>query len=223
MDTKERYIQLIRSAAKTAAGWFSSHWDKAVLFFLGLSMLSGLCWYVIRWIPADEAALRRSVIIAAEQYLGCNETDGSHKRIVDRYNTYSPSPRGYTLTNDDNWCAAFSSVTAMEAGLTDWIPVECSCQEQIALFEKSGDWEENDWYLPRTGDYIYYVWDEWRRGDCTAWAGHVGIVVDTFGPVIKVIEGNYDDAVQYRYIFLNDITIRGYGLPDYRKCAAANG
>ena len=220
MDTKERYIQLFHSAAKTAAQWFSAHWDKAVLLFLGLGMLSGLFWYAIRYIPEEEAALRRSVVNAAEQYLGIREADGSHEIIVDRYNTYSPSPRGYTLTTEDNWCAAFSSVAAMDAGLTDWIPVECSCQEQIALFDRAGDWEENDGYLPRTGDYIYYVWDEWRRGDCTAWANHVGIVVETFGPVIKVIEGNKDDSVSYRYIFLNDITIRGYGLPDYRKLSA---
>jgi hypothetical protein len=40
--------------------------------------------------------------------------------------------------------------------------------------------------------------------------------------VIQVIEGNKDDAVSYRYLFLNDPTIRGYGVPDYGKaCSAA--
>ena len=93
--------------------------------------------------------------------------------------------------------------------------MECSCEQQIELFKELGCWREDECYLPRTGDYIYYVWDEWRSGDCTAWADHVGIVAETFGPVIKVIEGNKNDDVSYRYVFVNDPFIRGFGTPDY--------
>ena len=46
-------------------------------------------------------------------------------------------------------------------------------------------------------------------------ADHVGIVVGTAGPFIKVIEGNRNDMVTYRIILRGDYRIRGYGLPDY--------
>lgn len=191
------------------------HWDQIVILVLLLCLFLSFGRYLYRAIPAEELALRRSLVETAQRYLGCNEADGSHKKIIDHYNTYDPIPRDYKVTYEDNWCAAFGSTMAMEAGLDGIIPVECSCEQQIILFQTLGQWREDECYLPRPGDYIYYVWDEWRRGDCTAWAEHVGIVADTFGPVIRVIEGNKDDQVTYRYIFLNDICIRGFGLPDY--------
>ena len=228
MDTKERQTLLFHvyntcfGILKTSCRWLCQYWDRILTAMLALFILAGGIWYLLRFTAPQERMLRQKLVLTAEQHLGRNEADGSHQRIVDQYNRYSPSPRGYTLTYEDNWCAAFGSAAALEAGLSDWIPVECSCEQQILLFDKVGDWEENDCYLPKPGDYIFYVWDEWRDGDCTAWANHVGIVVDTFGPVIKVIEGNKDDAVGYRYIFLNDITIRGFGLPDYRKIVACS-
>ena len=164
--------------------------------------------------------MRQQVVKTAQSYLGCNEADGSHKAIIDTYNAHEPLAQGYPVKYDDEWCATFVSAIAIEQGLTDIIPTECSCERQINLFKELGCWREDECYLPRTGDYIYYVWDEWRSGDCTAWADHVGIVAETSGPVIKVIEGNKDNAVTYRYIFLNDLCIRGFGLPDYGSAIA---
>ena len=54
-----------------------------------------------------------------------------------------------------------------------------------------------------------------QRGECTGWADHVGIVVGTKWPFLKVIEGNLDDAVGYHYLLLDDLKIRGYARPDY--------
>lgn len=197
------------------------HWDTLIICILTLCVLMGAAWYAVRRVSPEEAVIRQEIVRTAQQYLGCRESDRSHEKIIDLYNTHEPHPRDYTLTYDDNWCAAFGSAVAIETDMTDWIPVECSCEQQIMLFDKAGDWQEEECFLPRPGDYIYYAWGEWRKGDCTAWANHVGIVVQTFGPVIKVIEGNKDDQVAYRYLFLNDIEIRGYGIPDYRKYVAA--
>ena len=215
METKEKtnFITL----AKVSLSRLRNHWDRVLTVLLAVCMTAGLSWSVCRAIGADEIIVRHRILETAQQYLGCREADGSHQRIIDLYNSYDPSPRSYKVSYDDNWCCAFGSTVALEAGLTDIIPMECSCEQQINLFKELGCWREDECYLPRTGDYIYYVWDEWRSGDCTAWADHVGIVVDTFGPVIQVIEGNKDDAVEYRYIFVNDICIRGFGLPDYKK------
>ena len=200
--------------------WCKDNWEKPLLAALTLFLLMGAVWYALRWISPDEQHVRQMVVLEATGWLGYNETDGTHTAIVDLYNTYEPHPRDYIVTYEDNWCATFGSAAALSCGLEGLIPMECSCEQQILLFDRQGDWTEQDWYLPKTGDYIYYAWGEWRKGDCTAWANHVGIVVDTFGPVIKVIEGNKDDRVDYRYIFLNDIEIRGYGTPDYRKFTA---
>lgn len=195
-------------------------WDTVVIMLLTCCMVAGMIYYASRWMEPAEAALRQRLLQSAQQWLGCKEEDGSHQVIVDQYNAFSPSPRGYQVQYTDNWCATFGSAAAMATGLEGIIPPECSCEQQIELFKSLGRWQEDERYLPQTGDYIYYVWDEWRSGDCTAWADHVGIVAETFGPVIKVIEGNKDDAVGYRYISLNDITIRGFGLPDYETFKA---
>ncbi len=168
-----------------------------------------------RPVSACEEDLRQQVISAAEGWLGTREGDDRHKSIVALYNSLEPLPQGYTLKETDSWCAAFGTVAAMEAKLTGIIPPECGCQRQIALFQSLGRWQEDDDYLPLPGDYVFYAWGDSTFGDCTGWADHVGIVVGTWGPFLKVIEGNKDDAVGYRYILRGEGTIRGYGLPDY--------
>lgn len=184
-----------------------------------------LCHYLFApwgfyWpVPEKEAELRMQVVEEAEQYLGYNEADGSHRRIIDAYNAYEPLAENYQVQYEDSWCATFVSFVSIQCGLTDIIPTECSCQRQIALFEKLGAWEERDSIVPLPGDVIYYDWDCKTLGDCTGWADHVGIVVGTKWPFIKVIEGNRDDQVCYRYIFMNGIHIRGFGKPDYAAIA----
>ncbi len=167
--------------------------------------------------PAEQA-LRDGMVKQAEQYLGINEKDGSHKQVVDLYNAQDVLPVDYTLQYEDSWCAAFVTVAAMQQNLTDIIPPECGCQRQIELWKEIGRWEERDSIIPLPGDLIYYDWEEKNPfTDCTGWADHVGIVVGTKWPFIKVIEGNKDDSVGYRYILMNDVHIRGFGRPDYAK------
>ena len=152
---------------------------------------------------------------AAEAYLGANEADGSYRVILERYNAQPVLPQGYALQDSDSWCAAFVTVAAMDAGLSQRIPPECGCQRQIGLWQALGSWQEDDGYIPQPGDIIYYDFDENRLRDCTGWSDHVGIVVGVKWPFIKVIEGNWSDAVCSRVLFINDIHNRGYGLPDY--------
>ncbi len=186
------------------------------IFCMGIVLGAvGALWCLWRQLPPEELALRQQVVQTAEGWLGANEADGSHQPIIDLYNTQEALPRDYTVTYADSWCAVFGSAVAMERGLTDIIPAECSCQQQIALFDALGRWEESDWYLPQPGDYIFYDWEGPLFGSSTGWSDHVGIVAAVYGPVIKVIEGNRDDCVMYRYVFPNHPGIRGYGLPDY--------
>ena len=170
-------------------------------------------------LPEQEAALRTKLVDTACGWAGIREADGSHRPIVDRYNAITPLPQDYTLTYEDSWCAAFVTVCALESDLADIIPAECSCARQIKLLQDLGRWEEDDGYRPLPGDLIYYDWDFSKKPDCTGWPEHVGIVVGTYGPFIRVMEGNKDDDASFRVIWQNDWCIRGYGLPDYAsKC-----
>ena len=171
----------------------------------------GFYWKV----SPEEAALRMDVVQTAEGFLGCKEADGSHQRIVDLYNAQEVLPVGYVLQYSDSWCAAFVSAVSLRCGLTDIIPTECGCQRQIGLFQELGVWEEADDTIPLPGDLIYYDWNMEERGECTGWADHVGIVVGTKWPFVKVIEGNFQDCVGYHYLKLNDVQIRGFARPDY--------
>ena len=167
-----------------------------------------------RKIPEAEQAIRLQMVATAEKWLGCKESDGSFQPIIDLYNSHKPLAVGYLVQYTDQWCAAFGSAVAIECGLTNIIPTECGCQRQIALFEKLGCWEEDDAYIPLPGDYIFYATNNTAEEN-TAWSNHVGIVVGTNGNSIKVIEGNYNESVAYHIIQVDEITIRGYGLPDY--------
>jgi hypothetical protein len=166
-----------------------------------------------------EKELRQKVADTAVSYLGCKESDGSHKKIIDIYNGHKPLARSYAVKYTDAWCATFVSAIAILCGLTDIMPTECGCDNMIALYQKLGRWKEDDSYTPATGDVIFYDWQDSGSGDNTGSSDHVGIVVSVSGSTIKVIEGNKSDAVQYRTIAVNGRYIRGYGLPNYASKA----
>ena len=165
-----------------------------------------------------EKARRLEVIQAAESWLGVKEGFAGHEELVQIYNSHRPLAQGYEISTTDSWCAAFVSVAAIQTDNTHIIPTECGCERQIGLWKELGRWVEDDNYVPLPGDLIYYAWDEgWIFGDCTGWADHVGIVVGTAGPFIKVIEGNYGDQVGYHTVMIGNYQIRGFALPDYSK------
>lgn len=169
-----------------------------------------------RDVSEAEKQLRLDFVAAAEAWLGASEGSDAHRQILSIYNNHEPLAQGYAVTEADNWCAAFVSAVAIEQDLTGIIPTECGCQRQIGLFQELGRWEESDDYTPLPGDIIYYCSsDKDPFSDCTAWSDHVGIVVGTCNGYIKVIEGNNNNSVRYRYIEVNATGIRGFGLPKF--------
>lgn len=168
-----------------------------------------------------ESEVRAKIVGIAQSYIGCKESDGSHRKIIDAYNSHKPLARGYKVKYTDAWCATFASFCAIKAGFTDIIPLECGCPDQIELFRKKGRWQENDAYVPKPGDYIYYDWEDSGVGDNKGTPNHVGIVEKVVGNKITVIEGNYSDSVKRRTISVNGKSIRGYGVPDYASKATA--
>lgn len=157
------------------------------------------------------------VVEQAKAWLGYNEADGSHKKIIDVYNSHKPLARGYKVKYTDAWCATFVSAVAVQLGYTDIMPTECSCAKMIELYKKLGAWVENENRTPNVGDILFYDWEDNGVGDNTGRSDHVGIVERVVGDTITVIEGNYKNAVTRRNIRVNGKYIRGYGVPKYDK------
>lgn len=158
---------------------------------------------------------RQSIVDKMRSWLGCHEGDATHKHIIDTYNSYRPLPKGYKVKYTDAWCAATASAAAIECGYTDIIPVECSCNRLIELFQKMGCWVEDDAYTPDMGDWIFYDWQDNGIGDDTDPSEHVGVVEKVKDDKITVIEGNKSDGVNERTLNVNGKYIRGYGVPKY--------
>lgn len=203
----------MKTKARAKTGFIILAWILALGAILAHYIFSpwGYYWKVD---PAEQN-LRNALVEQAQTWLGVQEADGSHMQIVDLYNSQEILPEGYILQSTDSWCAAFVTAAALQQNLTDLIPPECGCQRQIDCFKAMGRWDERDNIIPNPGDIIYYDWEAKVFGDCTGWSDHVGIVVGIKWPFIKVIEGNKGDSVDYRYLFINDMHIRGYGRPDY--------
>ena len=114
------------------------------------------------------------------------------------------------------WCACFISWLATKLDITNIIPVDMSCNSQIAKFKNLGVWHTDR--NIQAGDIIYYDWD--RLGDSRP-ADHVGIVIKNTNGILTVIEGNKGnepyDCVGKREINCNSSLIFGYARPKYRS------
>ena len=165
---------------------------------------------------------RTKVIGQARAWLGCNEADGTHKKIIDIYNTQNPRPRGYKVQYTDAWCATFVSAVAVKLGYTRIIPCECSCNYMIQGFKNIGCWVENDAYVPKQGDVIFYDWQDSGSGDNVGSSDHVGYVDSCDGVNIVAIEGNKNNAVERRILKVNGKYIRGFGVPKYNTESVDN-
>ena len=158
---------------------------------------------------------RKQYVEQMKSWIGLKESDGSHKKIVDIYNSISPLPVGYRLKTTDAWCAATISAAAQVLNATDIIPAECSCPRMITLAQKMGIWVEADNYVPTKGDILLYDWDDNGKGDNKGNADHVGVVEKITGNTMTIIEGNYSNAVKRRNLQVNGRYIRGYIVPEF--------
>lgn len=161
------------------------------------------------------------IIEVAEKYVGCKESDGSHKKIIDLYNSHKPLARGYKVQYTDPYCDAFVSAVAIEAGAVDLIGTECGCEEHIEIFKEKGIWIEDGRITPEPGYIIVFNWDDTTQPN-DGYSDHIGYVKKVSGGKITTIEGNYDDAVKERVISIGDGRIRGYAAPKYAESTNAD-
>ena len=117
--------------------------------------------------------------------------------------------RWYGLETRTEWCAIFVSWAANEIGLLNTtIPKFASVRVGINWFKQNGLWQEKS-YVPRTGDIIFFDWENDGK------ANHTGIVEKVEDNVIYTVEGNSDDAVKERKYDIISNEIFGYGVPKY--------
>lgn len=158
---------------------------------------------------------RNQLVAQMQAFLGCKESDGSHKKIIDLYNSHKPRARGYKLKYTDAWCAGTVGAAAVACCATDIIPMEVSVSKLITLARKKGIWVERDDHIPMPGDLPVYAWGDSGKDDCKSGASHVGVVEKVEESRITVIEGNYANAVKRRVIEVDGRYIRGYITPMY--------
>lgn len=158
---------------------------------------------------------RSQFVAQMQSWVGLKESDGSHKKIIDIYNSIKPLPVGYRLTYTDPWCAGTVSAAAQALGATDIVPAECGCDRMIEKAKEMGIWVEADNYVPLPGDILLYDWDDNGKGDNQGNSDHVGGVEKISGNTMTIIEGNYRNAVGRRTLEVNDRYIRGYIVPKF--------
>lgn len=166
-----------------------------------------------------ELELRTAVVATIKSWHGAKKGSNIHKKIIDTYNSQSPLPRNIKMTYNLAWCAATVSASFIANNLADIMPTECSCNMMITLCQQKGIWVENDAYIPKIGDVIFYDFDDSGVGDCTGIADHVGIVTKVQNNKIYVEEGNKSNAVGERILPVNGRYIRGFATPDYASKA----
>lgn len=140
------------------------------------------------------------------------------EQLGNDYTTYCRD-MGYNYRIE--WCACFISWLAEKLGITDIIPVDMSCNNQISKFKNLGVWHTDRNF--QSGDIIYYDWD--RLGDSRP-ADHVGIIEKVNSTILTVIEGNNgnfpNDRVRRREIASDSSLIYGYARPKYPVKSSAN-
>ena len=162
---------------------------------------------------------RQKVVDLAESWIGKKEADGSHKTIIDIYNTLPvvELPRKTKMKYEWAWCACMWSALAVKLKYLAIMPIEISCYYLIETAKRMGVWQESDDYIPEPGDAIVYDWEDTGAGDNTGNPDHVGTVtyVNRDSGYMVVTEGNYGNAVKKRTISLNGRYIRGFITPKY--------
>ena len=164
---------------------------------------------------------RAAVVNLVNSWEGLKESDGSHKKIVDIYNSYKGSfPRGLKMKYNWSWCACTWSALAIKLGYTSIMPIEISCYYLIEAAKKMGIWVEDDAHVPNIGEAVLYYWkdgENFAKTDCTGVPDHVGTVIEVnkSAGMFVVMEGNYSDSVKKRTLSINGRFIRGFIVPKY--------
>lgn len=164
--------------------------------------------------------MKREYVNELLRYVGCNEYNGTHKPIIDMYNTITPLPRGYKVQYSDSWCATFISAIAHKLKMSPMLfPYECSCNRMLIDCKALGILTEDESIIPKVGMIVFYSWSDNGKGDCTLMPNHVGVVCEVFQDTqtFSVVEGNKNNAVGVRKLPFNARYLRAFAMPKYAQ------
>lgn len=166
----------------------------------------------------------QQVLDVMRSWIGKSRSKGTHKDIIDIYNSYTPRARGYKVTYTDSYCDATVSAAFIKLGAVDLIGgTECGVEKHVEIFKKAGIWQEDGRVTPKPGWIIVYNWDDSTQPN-DGYSDHIGIVetVSSSG-IITTIEGNINGGlVGRRNLAVGKGTIRGYAVPKYAESSKAS-
>lgn len=162
--------------------------------------------------------IAQQAIDVMKSWIGLSRAKGTHKPIIDLYNSHYPLARGYKVSYTDDYCDTTVSAVFIKLNAVDLIGgTECGVEEHINKFKAAGIWQEDGTITPKPGYIICYNWDTSIQPN-DGYADHIGIVesVDTKARTMVVIEGNTNGGVVgRRTIPIGWGYIRGYAVPKY--------
>ena len=160
----------------------------------------------------------QQIIDVMKSWIGMSRSKGTHKPIIDLYNSHKPLARGYAVSYTDDYCDTTVSAAFIKLDAVDLIGgTECGVEEHINILKDHKIWNEDGTIVPKPGYIICYNWDDATQPN-DGWADHIGIVesVNTKNRTLTVIEGNMSGGVVgERTIPIGWGYIRGYGCPKY--------
>lgn len=156
-------------------------------------------------------------------WIGLSRAKGTHKKIIDLYNSHKPLARGYKASYQDDYCAITVSAVFIKLGAVDLIGgTECGVEEHVKIFQKARIWNEDGTITPEPGDIIVYNWDDNTQPN-DGYSDHIGFVEKVEGGTITTIEGNTQGGIVARNVIpVGYGYIRGYARPGYKTGSGAD-
>lgn len=160
----------------------------------------------------------QQIIDIMDSWVGLSRAKGTHKPIIDLYNSHKPLARGYAVTYTDNYCDATVSAAFIKAGAVDLIGgTECGVEEHVKLFKKAGIWIEDGTITPEKGDIIVFNWDDATQPN-DGYSDHIEVVRSVASKNFETTGGNMNGGVVgHRTVPIGWGYIRGFARPKYSK------
>lgn len=160
----------------------------------------------------------QQIIDIMDSWVGLSRAKGTHKPIIDLYNSHKPLARDYAVGYNDSYCDTTVSAAFIKAGAVDLIGgTECGVEEHVKLFKKAGIWIEDGTITPEIGDIVVFNWDDATQPN-DGYSDHIGVVRSVGSKNFETTEGNMSGGiVGHRTIAIGWGYIRGFARPKYAK------
>ena len=160
----------------------------------------------------------QQIIDIMDSWVGLSRAKGTHKPIIDLYNSHKPLARSYAVGYNDSYCDTTVSAAFIKAGAVDLIGgTECGVEEHVKLFKKAGIWIEDGTITPEKGDIVVFNWDDATQPN-DGYSDHIGVVRSVGFKNFETTEGNMSGGVVgHRTVAIGWGYIRGFARPKYAK------